>query len=313
MNRKLLVSSAVAALLIAGAAGPAAAQDQQQQPAQQQPAQQQQQQAGQQQQIAQQCLEDLRSLARQMEEEGFWLTGWGWRWGPGPAMTPRTPVAGPATTARPTDQPRPGETGTEGTAPWAVTGPQPLGINSPRFQIRSLYSAANVLAYRGDEQGCQTVLEELQSAYDQFTTQLREAGVEPGEVTSWRQERITAAVPVEQLQQRRIVTIDDITGTDVRNLQDEDLGSVDDVVLDPESGEISYVIVARDGFLGVGEDHVAVPWQQFRATTGVNLLVLDISEDQLEQAPEIDPERFSDPQTFAETRQRTDAFWEQQG
>ena len=318
MQRNLLISTAMAALL--GATGLAHAQAQQQplqqQPPQQQPVEQQQAQqpvAGQQQQqIAQQCLEDLRAEAQQMEQEGLWLTGWGSRWGT--ATTP-SPVGLPATqggTRGTAEAPRAGESGMTGGAPWPGSGTGSFGVSSPRYQIRTLYSAAHVLAYRGDEQGCQTVLEEVRAAYDDYANRLRQAGVEPGEITSWRQERIAAAEPVQQVQQRRIVTIDDITGTDVRNLQDEHLGSVDDVVVDPQTGEVSYLIVARGGFLGIGEDSVAIPWEQFRATAGLNLLVLDMREDALEQAPEIDPERFSDPESFAQTRQQTDEYWEQQ-
>lgn len=307
MATKLLVSSAATALLIGSAAAPVHAQAQQQ-PAQQQA--QQRQEQGQQQQVAQQCLENLRAQARQIDEEGFWLTGWGQRWGGRTTMTPSTPVGGAPQPG--TEAPRTGETGVTGRAPWTVTGMSPFGVRSPRYQISTLFAAANVLAYRGDEEACQAVLGELQSAYDQYTTQLREAGVDPAEITTWRQERIAAAEPVTELQQRGIVTVDNVIGADVRNLQDERLGSVDDIVLDPETGAVSYVVVARGGFFGVGEDHVAVPWQRFSATPDFNTLVLNVPEDALEQAPEIDPERFADLEAFGQVRQRTDEYWQEQ-
>jgi len=243
-----------------------------------------------------------------MNQEQFWVTGWGDRWayGTGVAGTVTAPAAGPGGAA--------GTTGAMGATvggPWGAAGGTQSGVLSPRNQIRELFGAAQVLAYQGKEEGCQYVLAELTTTYDQFTSQLREAGVDPAEVTSWRQEQIALARPVTEVQGMTRFTVDDITGTDVRNLQDENLGSISDVLVDPNSGQISYAIVARGGFLGIGEDHVAVPWNQFRATPGLNTLVLDMSEEALESAPTVDPDTFADPATVTEQDQQVDQYWSQ--
>jgi hypothetical protein len=102
---------------------------------------------------------------------------------------------------------------------------------SPRYQIRTLYSAAGVLARRGDEVGCESVLTNLQTLYDEYVADLKRAGVEPGEVASWRQQRIISAQSVNKLR------------TDA---------------------------LERGGFWGIGEDYIAVPWKAFKATPGAN-------------------------------------------
>lgn len=336
MPRNFLATAAVGALLIS----PAFAQQQPAETQQQQPPEAQQPQAEEQQQqveqqpaeaqpqpqqppIAQQCLEDLRQEAMRMEEEGYWLTGWGRRWGTGVGMAPPAepadqppttgaldatpPAAGPVETTPP---PRPGAAGVTGTGPWPA-GPVGFGPRAPSYQIRTLYAAGNVLAHRGEEEACRAVLAELRTAYDEYVGYLQEAGVQPGEITTWRQEQMAAAQPITELQERGIISVDDVSGREVRNPQDERLGSVDDLIFDPESGEVSYAVIARGGFFGIGEVYVAVPWEQFAIAPGLNVLVLNIDEAQLEQAPEIDPDRFADPEVFTENRERTDQFWQQ--
>jgi sporulation protein YlmC with PRC-barrel domain len=52
-----------------------------------------------------------------------------------------------------------------------------------------------------------------------------------------------------------------LMGVNIRNLQDENLGKLDNVVIDVHQGKVAYGIVAiRSGFLGLNKDFVAVPW-----------------------------------------------------
>jgi hypothetical protein len=170
-------------------------------------------------QVAQQCVNDLQALGLKMDQDGFWLIGYGGgRWGSGTRATTATDPAGPIPPSARVQ-----------TYPW---GDELTGMESPRYQIRVLYDAATVLAHRGDQPACQAVVTELREIYDQHVARLRQAGVEPGQVTSWRQERIAAAQPVTQLDMT-IVGVGDITGTEVRNLQGRRLGTVTDVVVAP--------------------------------------------------------------------------------
>ena len=233
----------------------------------------------QQQAVAQQCLNDLNAFSERMDKDAFWLNGYGYRWGYGvpPGIV----------------------------TPWgALTG---FGINSPRFQIQTLYTAANMLARRGSEQPCQAVLAELGQIYGRRIAQLRQAGIEPGQVIAWRQRLILAAQPVTQM--GGALSIDDLSGTDVRNLQDEHLGRVDDLILDPNTGAVSHVIIARGGFLVIGRDYIAVPWQHFRTTPGLSALVLNVPKDAIENAPQTDPDMGSG--AFQQLRPQVDQYWQQ--
>ena len=98
----------------------------------------------------------------------------------------------------------------------------------------------------------------------------------------------------------QVIRPDELIGREVRNAQDEDLGEIEEVMLDPISGRIAYVVVEHGGFLGIGDDLFAVPWAAMQFMPGDDqTLLLDIPEDKLENAP-----RFSrDDETPLERRE----------
>lgn len=124
---------------------------------------------------------------------------------------------------------------------------------------------------------------------------------------SWRQERIVAAQPIGDLD--RPLSVDEVTGTEIRNAKDQWLGTIDDVVFDPQSGKISLVVVERGGFLGMGEDHVVVPWAALRATRNLNAFVLNVDEQVMKNAPKVDVGRVGARTVFQTHRQQADRYW----
>jgi hypothetical protein len=99
----------------------------------------------------------------------------------------------------------------------------------------------------------------------------------------------------------------DLIGADVRNAQNEKIGDVEDVVFD-RNGRVKGVVVGVGGFLGMGEKHVALAWNELQVrppaersgstdttrTTSARHpdLVANVTKDQLKQAPEF--KRVSD-------------------
>ncbi len=254
-------------------------------------------------QLAEACLTEFNDFATRMNEDEFWLTGWGvggYGVPPGPQST-RAPATTPETSAN---------TATTGT----VMDPrgETVRVDAPRYQIRALYGAGRVLLHRGDNEGCEYIVAKMNEVYDSYAQELRDAGVDPASVTTWRQEQLALAEPLED-RANSTYRVEDFTGTDLRNVQDENLGSVNDVIIDPETGSASHLIVARGGFLGIGEDYYAVPWGEIRATPGLDTIVIDRRQAELEQAPSVDPDRFRNPATMMDERRRTDEFWTQRG
>lgn len=98
-----------------------------------------------------------------------------------------------------------------------------------------------------------------------------------------------------------------ITGMPVRNAANDNLGSINDFVVDMPSGKIRYLAVSYGGFLGLGDKLFAVPPSAFRlmhdADRDRHYLVLDVTEDRLKNAPGFDQNNWPD---FA------DATWQKQ-
>lgn len=80
----------------------------------------------------------------------------------------------------------------------------------------------------------------------------------------------------------------------IHNFAGEDLGKVDDLVLDLHSGRIVYVVVSLGGFLGIGDKLFAVPWELFSVRPGEPQLFLDIDRVMLEDAPSFERSRWPD-------------------
>jgi sporulation protein YlmC with PRC-barrel domain len=108
---------------------------------------------------------------------------------------------------------------------------------------------------------------------------------------------------------RRVtVRASQISGMKVNNPQGEALGSVDDIVIDAESGRVRYAALSYGGFLGFGDTLVAVPWEAFTVQKLEGRdeynLVLNATEEQIKGATGFDKDNWPD---FA-NRQLTEAL-----
>lgn len=86
----------------------------------------------------------------------------------------------------------------------------------------------------------------------------------------------------------QVTRISDVIGLEVRNLQDEKLGKVNDLAVDVASGRIVEVIVSTGGVLGVGSTLIAVPPAAFHYDHKAKVLHLDRSKESLKTVPVFD-------------------------
>lgn len=89
-----------------------------------------------------------------------------------------------------------------------------------------------------------------------------------------------------------------LTGDDVHNAQDENLGDLKDLMIDLESGSIAYAVLSFGGVMGMGDKLFAVPWSALRVHSDKKQLILDIPKDRLKDAPGFDKgdwPNFADP------------------
>lgn len=104
---------------------------------------------------------------------------------------------------------------------------------------------------------------------------------------TWGKDRISSdsrsMIPISRLS--HVQKASKLMGTSVKNLQDEKLGKVENILLDLSSGRIVAIIVSSGGFLGMGDELSAVPPIALRFTTDRDTLQLDASKEMLSNAP----------------------------
>ena len=78
-----------------------------------------------------------------------------------------------------------------------------------------------------------------------------------------------------------------LIGADVRNTANEDVGEVNEVILDKD-GRVAAVVLGVGGFLGMGERDVAVQFKslRFAEKDGTPTITIDATKDALKSAPE---------------------------
>ena len=59
----------------------------------------------------------------------------------------------------------------------------------------------------------------------------------------------------------RLIAADKVEGTTVYNGAGENLGSVEDIMLDKMSGKACYAVLSFGGFLGMGTKQYPLPWE----------------------------------------------------
>jgi sporulation protein YlmC with PRC-barrel domain len=83
-----------------------------------------------------------------------------------------------------------------------------------------------------------------------------------------------------------------ISGDPVVNRQGEDLGKIEDLVLDIDSGRVAYAVLSFGGFLGMGDKLFALPWQSLELDADNHRFILDVAKERLENAPGFDKDHW---------------------
>jgi putative membrane protein len=86
------------------------------------------------------------------------------------------------------------------------------------------------------------------------------------------------------------ISIEEVLGAEVVNAAGEEIGEIEDVVLD-QNGDY-YAILSVGGFLGIGEKKVAVPLDELELGEDQVYLMTAATEEQLEQMPEYDEQQY---------------------
>jgi sporulation protein YlmC with PRC-barrel domain len=117
---------------------------------------------------------------------------------------------------------------------------------------------------------------------------------EPVEIEDFAPEEVQAAPPRKQNNGRLVLSASTVVGDRVRNPAGEDLGKIEEIMLDVPGGRIAYAVLSFGGFLGIGDKLFAVPWRALQIDTGEHEFILEIDRKMLETAPGFEKHQWPD-------------------
>lgn len=97
-------------------------------------------------------------------------------------------------------------------------------------------------------------------------------------------------------QQHRLISSRRVEGTPVYNRSAKRLGSIHSVMIDKKSGQVAYAVLTFGGFFGLGEQVHPVPWEVLGYDVDLDAYVVDLTREQLENAPTLRLDEADRPQ-----------------
>jgi sporulation protein YlmC with PRC-barrel domain len=85
-----------------------------------------------------------------------------------------------------------------------------------------------------------------------------------------------------------VMSADSLIGDKVVNTQGEDLGKIEELMIDMQSGRVNYAVLSFGGFLGIGDKLFAIPFTMLHLDPDQKRFILDVDKEKLRNAPGFD-------------------------
>lgn len=96
-----------------------------------------------------------------------------------------------------------------------------------------------------------------------------------------------AASPPAAMKSTRDLTFNQLRDATIKSESGQDLGKLDDLLIDPRTGQVRCVVLGRGGIFGFGETLVPVPWQTVTSASSKEL-TMNVTVQQLRGAPKLE-------------------------
>ena len=105
-----------------------------------------------------------------------------------------------------------------------------------------------------------------------------------------------------------------LVGDKVSNAQGENLGKIEEIMIDMASGRVAYAVMSFGGIMGMGEKLFAIPWKSLQLDTANKQFLLNVDKERLKNAPGFDKNawpRMADERwaTEVHTYYGADPYW----
>jgi sporulation protein YlmC with PRC-barrel domain len=122
-----------------------------------------------------------------------------------------------------------------------------------------------------------------------------QAGVETTPDTATEEQAGAATTPgMEQFDMMSAYKASEFIGYHVQNPQGEDLGEIEDLMVDVDNSQVRYAVLSFGGFLDIGDKLFAIPLDAIQFNADEQAFILDVDEERLEQAPGFERENWPD-------------------
>lgn len=123
---------------------------------------------------------------------------------------------------------------------------------------------------------------------EEVTMAIQEKNYEVDNRTGVNHEGPSANVPVRRL------TATSIIGDSVENQEGEDLGKIDNLMINLNTGAIEYAVLEFGSFLGMGGKLFAIPFSELQLDADRELFVLSRDKEYLKDIPGFDKAHWPD-------------------
>jgi sporulation protein YlmC with PRC-barrel domain len=93
---------------------------------------------------------------------------------------------------------------------------------------------------------------------------------------------------------RNVLAASTLSGNSVHNAAGDNLGKVDEIMIDIPAGRVAYAVISFGGFLGLGDKLFAVPWSALKVDEDEKCFVLNADKRSMEKAPGFDKDDWPD-------------------
>ncbi len=90
----------------------------------------------------------------------------------------------------------------------------------------------------------------------------------------------------------RILASSTITGQNVYNMEEENIGNIKDLMIDPIDAKVAYAVLSFGGFLDIGSKYFAIPLEALQFSDKDDTIKLDVNKETLENAPSFDKDNW---------------------
>jgi sporulation protein YlmC with PRC-barrel domain len=98
----------------------------------------------------------------------------------------------------------------------------------------------------------------------------------------------------DMLKFRRTLGASTLQGDKVVNLEGQDIGKIEELMIDVVSGRVAYAVLSFGGLLGMGSKLFALPWSTLTIDETKKRFVANVNKQTLEQMQGFDKEHWPD-------------------